>query len=143
MWHETDFIQQKELLPIETSRGCIFRCKFCAYSEIGRKKGTFEKDINLLKDYIVENYEKYGTTSYTLADDTFNDDDERMNEWCDMLETLPFKVKYGGYVRLDLFERYQETAKRLYNNGLRGCSFGLETFHPGAAKVIGKSLFKL
>lgn len=139
MWHETDFIQPKEALPMETSRGCIFKCKFCTYSEIGRKKGTFEKDINHLKNYIVENYEKYGVTQYTLADDTFNDDDDRMNEWCDMLETLPFKIKYGGYVRLDLFERYQETAKRLYKNGLRGCSFGLETFHPGAAKVIGKS----
>lgn len=138
-WEETDFIQEYEALPIETSRGCIFKCKFCTYSEIGRKKGTFEKDINILRDYLVENYEKYKVTRYTLADDTFNDDDDRMNEWCDMLETLPFEVKYGGYVRLDLFERYQETAKRLYNNGLRGCSFGLETFHPGAAKVIGKS----
>lgn len=138
-WEETDFVQPYEVLPIETSRGCIFKCKFCTYSEIGRKRGTFEKDINLLRDYIVENYEKYKTTRYTLGDDTFNDDDIRMNEWCDMLETLPFKIKYGGYVRLDLMERYQETTKRLYRNGLRGCSFGLETFHPGAAKIIGKS----
>jgi hypothetical protein len=138
-WHETDFIQQKELLPIETSRGCIFKCKFCAYSEIGRKKGTFEKDITLLKEYIIENYEKYGTTSYTLADDTFNDDDERMQEWCDMLETLPFKIRYGGYVRADLFDRYKDTAKRLYKNGLSGLSLGIETFHPEAAKAIGKS----
>ena len=138
-WEETDFVQPYEALPIETSRGCIFKCKFCAYSEIGRKKGTFEKDINLLREYLIENYEKYNVTQYTLADDTFNDDDERMNEWCDMLETLPFKIKYGGYVRLDLFEKYQTTAKRLYNNGLRGCSFGIETFHPGAAKIIGKS----
>jgi radical SAM superfamily enzyme YgiQ (UPF0313 family) len=138
-WHETDFIQHKELLPIETSRGCIFKCTFCGYSEIGRKKGTFEKDINLLKEYIVENYEKYGTTSYTLADDTFNDDDERMQEWCEMLETLPFKIRYGGYVRADLFDRYQDTAKRLYKNGLSGFSFGIETFHPEAARAIGKS----
>lgn len=139
MWEETDFVQPYEALPIETSRGCIFKCKFCTYSEIGRKKGTFEKDMSLLKEYIIDNYEKYKTTRYTLADDTFNDDDERMNEWCDMLETLPFKIKFGGYVRLDLFEKYQTTAKRLYKNGLSGCSFGLETFHPEAAKIIGKS----
>lgn len=138
-WHETDFIQQHEPLPIETCRGCIFKCKFCGYGEIGRKKGTFEKDMSLLKDHIVTNYEKYKTTNYVLSDDTFNDDDDRMNEWCDMLESLPFKITYGGYVRLDLFERYQNTAKRLYHNGLRGCSFGIETFHPYAAKVIGKS----
>lgn len=139
MWHETDFIQRNELLPIETSRGCIFKCKFCQYSEIGRKKGTFEKDINLLREYIVDNYEKYGTTSYTLADDTFNDDNERMQEWCDMLETLPFKIRYGGYVRADLFDRYKDTAKRLYKTGLSGFSLGIETFHPGAAKAIGKT----
>lgn len=138
-WHETDFIQKNEALPIETSRGCIFKCKFCTFSEIGRKKGTFEKDMDGLKEYLIENYEKYNVTNYTLADDTFNDDDERMNEWCDMLETLPFKVRYGGYVRLDLLERYQNTAKRLYHNGLSGCSFGVETFHPKAAKIIGKS----
>lgn len=138
-WEETDFVQRNETLPLETGRECIFKCKFCAWSEIGRKKGTFEKNMNILRDHMIENYEKYNVTRYSLVDDTFNDDDDRMNEWCDMIEALPFKPYYGGFVRLDLFEKYQETAKRLHRNGLRGCSFGIESFHPKAAHIIGKA----
>jgi radical SAM superfamily enzyme YgiQ (UPF0313 family) len=134
-----DLIQPKEILPLEMSRGCIFKCKFCGWQEIGKRKGTFETNINNIKDHLISNFDKFGTTYYNIVDDTFNDDDDKMNEWCDMLETLPFKIKYSCYLRLDLCHRYPATTKRLYQTGLRGCNFGIETFHPEASKAIGKA----
>lgn len=138
-WESQDFVQPNEVLTLETGRGCIFSCKFCGWEEIGKKKGTFETNLQNIKKQIESNYYKYGVTHYLLADDTFNDDDERMNEWCDMLETLPFSIKYSGFMRLDLMSRFKATTKRLYNTGLRGCHFGIESFHPIASKSIGKS----
>lgn len=138
-WSEVDCIQPNEVLTLETGRGCIFSCKFCGWEEIGKRKGTFETNLGNIKSQLIDNFEKFGTTHYLLADDTFNDDDDRMNEWCDMVESLPFKIKYSGFMRIDLMSRYKETTKRLYNTGLRGCHFGIETFHPGASKAIGKS----
>lgn len=138
-WHESDFIQFKEVLPLEIARGCIFKCKFCSYSEIGKKKGSYERNIERIKDELIYNYENYKTQHYWLASDTFNDDDERMNEWCDMLESLPFKIQYSCFLRLDLAYKHLATSKRLYNCGLRGAHFGVETFNESASKSIGKS----
>jgi hypothetical protein len=62
-----------------------------------------------------------------------------MNEWCDMLESLPFKIQYSCFLRLDLAYKHLSTTKRLYDSGLRGAHFGVETFHPQSAKAIGKA----
>lgn len=49
-WHHTSCIAQGETLPIEVSRGCIFKCKFCRYAMIGKKKGTYIRDMELIKE---------------------------------------------------------------------------------------------
>jgi len=138
-WHESDQIIDGEPLPLETSRGCIFKCKFCAWSNIGKKPGTFERPLEILHDHLVENYKKYKTTHYWFSDDTFNDDNDRVNAFCDMVESLPFRPYFSGFVRLDLAHRFPHTARRLYKAGMVGWNFGLESFHPQAAKAVGKT----
>lgn len=138
-WDDTDFIQPNEPIPLEIARGCIFKCKFCSYDQIGKKAGTFEKPMEHIRQELLYNYQRFGTTHYYLTSDTLNDDNERMNAFCDMLENLPFQIKFTGFVRMDLFHRFQDTARRLQENGLTGCSIGLETFHPQASKAIGKA----
>jgi hypothetical protein len=132
------FIQKQEMLPLEMSRGCIFSCKFCSFSRIGKEKGSYERNMNHIKDYILQNYNNYGTQYYFLTSDTVNDNNDRMNEWCDMLESLPFKIYYSGFFRIDLMNKYIDTSKRLFNTGLRGVNFGIETFHSEAGKIIEK-----
>ncbi len=138
-WHPNDFIVNKEPLPLETSRGCIFRCKFCRFENIGKKKGTFERSLQCVREELIDNYIKYGTTHYWIADDTFNDNDARVNEFCELVESLPFKISFIGYIRLDLAHHYQDTTRRLYRAGLVGCSLGMESFHPEAAQAVGKA----
>ena len=138
-WHESDCIVPREPVPLETSRGCIFRCRFCQFANIGKKIGTFERPLECIKEELCDNFDKYQTTHYWLADDTFNDNDERVNQFCEMLESLPFKINMMAYVRLDLAHRYQKTTQRLLNAGLVGCSFGIESFHPQAARAVGKA----
>lgn len=135
---ENSFVQKEELLPLELSRGCIFSCKFCSFSRIGKQKGSYEKNMSNVKDYIIENYEKYGTQYYFLTSDTVNDNNDRMNEFCDMIETLPFNIYYSGYFRIDLMNKYLDTTRRLFDTGLRGLNFGIETLHAEAAKIIEK-----
>ena len=135
---ENSFIHKHEMLPLELNRGCIFSCKFCSFSRIGKKKGTYEKSMDRIKEYILHNYELYGTQYYFLTADTVNDSDETMQNWCNMLESLPFPIYYTGYFRLDLLHKYQNTAKRLFETGLRGMNLGVETFHEVAARNIEK-----
>lgn len=138
-WHERDFIQPGEALPIETTRGCIFKCKFCAYPLIGKNKRDFLRDMELIKEELISNYEKYGTTNYYLLDDTFNADKERLEEFANMTKTLPFKIRYSTYLRLDLIEAHRHTEDMLLESGLLGAFFGIESFNPEAASMIGKA----
>lgn len=135
---DQSFVQPEEMLPLEVSRGCIFSCKFCSFSMIGKRKGSYEKGWPAVRAYLVDNYERFGTQSYFFTSDTVNDNDERMNEWCDLLESLPFQIKYTGFFRIDLMHKHRDTTKRLYQTGLRGMNFGIETFHEQAARLIEK-----
>lgn len=138
-WSDNDFIQPGETLPLENNRGCIFQCKFCRFELLGKKKGEYVRNMDLVRQELVDNYNKYGVTNYILTDDTFNDDLYKLGLWNEMLSSLPFKIRYGGYCRADLFHRFPQSARDCYESGLSGVNFGIETFHPYAAKAIGKS----
>ena len=138
-WHDNDAIQPFEALPLETSRGCIFKCKFCQYPLIGKHKKDFLKPIVNIKNELIDNYERFGTTGYYVLDDTFNADAERLEEFANMVATLPFKIKYATYLRLDLIEAHRHTEDLLLESGLYGAFFGVESFNKTAANLIGKA----
>jgi radical SAM superfamily enzyme YgiQ (UPF0313 family) len=142
VWHDTDYIQPKETLPLEFGRGCVFACKFCEYPYIGKKKDDFNRDMDLVKIEILNNYEKFGTTSYYFIDDTFNAHRLRTVAFSKMVESLPFKITYASYLRLDLISRWPEQEEILLESGLLGCYFGIESLNADAARLIGKGWSK-
>ena len=71
-YEERDFIQKNEVLTIELSRGCMFKCTFCDYAPLG-VKGEHTRDAINFEEELRENYDKWGVTRYILADETCND----------------------------------------------------------------------
>ena len=138
-WHDSDAIQPNETLPLETTRGCIFKCKFCQYPLIGKNKKDFLKPIEGIRDELIDNYERFRVTNYYILDDTFNADHERLEEFAKMVSLLPFKIKYATYLRLDLIEAHKHTADLLFESGLYGAFFGIESFNKDASALVGKS----
>lgn len=139
IWHERDFIQSGETLPIELGRGCIFKCKFCQYPYIGKSKKDFNRQMELVKQEMIHNYETWSVTNYYMLDDTFNADSERVESFANMVATLPFKINYATYLRADLIAANPQTESMLLESGLLGAYLGIETFHSKAADLIGKS----
>src|SRR5690606_28144943 len=139
-YHESDMIRPGELLPIEISRGCIFKCKFCAYRMIGRKKNDYTKTIENLYAEIMYNYEHFGTTKYSFTDDTYNESVQKITDLAEMFNRLPFKIEYVAYLRHDLIQRYPEMADILKESGLKTAVFGIETLNYESGKIIGKGL---
>jgi radical SAM superfamily enzyme YgiQ (UPF0313 family) len=137
-WHQDDIVQPGETLPIELGRGCIFKCKFCCYKLIGKAKGSYLRSMDCIKDEILDNYEKFGTTRYFLLDDTFNEDVDKITAWHTMVQQLPFKIETTAYVRADLIWSTPETAHILQEGGLIGAFIGVESFHPKASMAVGK-----
>jgi radical SAM superfamily enzyme YgiQ (UPF0313 family) len=138
-WNTNDCIMDNETLPLEIGRGCIFKCKFCRFAELGKKRGEYVRGLSLIRDEIIENYEKYKVTNYMLMEDTFNDDSYKLENWIRMVNDLPFKIQYTSYCRGDLLESHGELSRELYKSGLKATSIGIESFNLKAAKVIGKS----
>jgi hypothetical protein len=135
---DEDCIRPGEALPLEISRGCIFKCRFCRFPYIGKKKNDYIRCVEQIRAELIYNYEKFGTTNYYILDDTFNETPEKVKDFHDMVQTLPFKISWCAYLRIDLIHRFPETAVWLKDSGLVGAFFGIESFHPEASAIVGK-----
>jgi len=131
-------IVSSEVLPIELSRGCQFKCTFCRYPLIGKKKNTYIRDYTLIEKEMLYNYERYGTTRYAFMDDTVNESVEKIEALANIASRLPFELEWIGYVRLDLIGAKPHTIELLKQSGLRSAFFGIESFNPAASKLINK-----
>ena len=139
-WEDNDFIFPGETLPLEISRGCIFKCKFCNFQLTGKNKLDYLRDAEILKDELLYNYEKFGTTNYTFADDTFNDSTVKLERLHKVVTSLPFKINFTTYMRLDLLYAHREQIQLVKEIGLRSAFFGIESYNPETAKLIGKGM---
>lgn len=137
---EHDYILKNEVPILEIGRGCIFNCKFCSFALKGKKKLDYIKDQSLLRDELIENYEKYGMDKYIFVDDTFNDSQYKLDELYKTFSSLPFKMNFSAFLRLDLLNAHQDQIQQLQEMGLTSTFFGVETFHYQAAKEIGKGI---
>ena len=133
-----DCILPNDTLPLELSRGCIFKCKFCAFPLLGRGKLDYLRSFECVKEELVYNYENFGVTNYYILCDTFNDTEYKVSEWHKMLTSLPFKINYTTYLRADLLHRFPDMIYQLKESGLLGAYHGLESLHPEASSIIGK-----
>jgi len=140
-WQVEDGILPEEALPIEISRGCIFKCAFCTYPLNGKKKLDYIKSPDVLVDEFKRNYELFGTTKYIYSDDTHNDSVEKLEILYDKVYSkLPFKISFGSYIRLDLLRAHPHTIDLLKESGLTSCFFGIESINYLANKSIGKGM---
>jgi radical SAM superfamily enzyme YgiQ (UPF0313 family) len=137
-----DHVRHNEVLPLETSRGCLFKCKFCSFPLLGRSKTdpAYKKLQNKLTEEIVYNYEKFGITKYVIVDDTFNETTEKLESIAKSIADSGVKLQFFAYLRIDLLYRFPEQIKLLKDMGLRSAFFGIETLNWESAKAIGKGL---
>lgn len=139
-YSDRELVQFNEVLPIEISRGCMFKCKFCSYPLIGRKKNDYLKNTDTLFLEMMRNYEKFNTTHYMIMDDTFNESVDKLKKINEVFKRLPFKPNFWAYIRHDLLHTFPEMIDLLEEMGLRTATFGIETLNSAASKAVGKGL---
>lgn len=137
---KNDCILPNETVPIELSRGCIFKCKFCAFPLNGKSKFDYLRDLEQIRDELLYNHEHYGTTNYFLSDDTFNDSTYKVERLHKIFTQLPFKIRFTTYLRLDLLHSHQEQIDMLREMGLASPFFGIESLNQKSASCIGKGM---
>lgn len=136
-FHYTDFIQPNEVLPLEISRGCIFKCAFCAFPLNGKTKNDYVRPKEQLIADIDMYQKKYKSNRYFFMDDTFNDTVEKMKLMKEVYDSVePFD--FWAYGRLDLLASKPEMMELVNKIGWKYFSFGVETFNRSSGKQIGK-----
>lgn len=138
---ELDLILPGELMTFEVARGCKFKCTFCNFSLIGRKDiASYTKTEDTIYNELLDNYNQWGIKDYWLADETFNDNNQKIEAVARAVQRLPFEVAFKTYLRADLIYKDPSQVQMLYEAGVRSCFVGIETFHPEAAKIVGKGM---
>ena len=144
---KSDILFPGELIALETARGCIFKCSFCSLELVGKEKGTYFKSNESIASEFMHNYEKHGITDYWFVEDTFNDDLDKIINLHKIITSLPFKITFSCYLRMDLLyvQRNKDIPQHqlLLEMGLKRVEFGIETTNPESAKDVGKGLSPL
>lgn len=137
-----DFWNPEDGMGIEFGRGCIFKCKFCAYPLIGKKKGdnSFLRDKECIKAELQQNYDLYGTTKYVIIDDTFNEQTVKLRVIAEAIEelNLPEKLQFSSFIRIDLIAAFPEQLELLKRINVCAWFLGVESLNYESAKTIGK-----
>ena len=144
-FHSSDLIFPNEALPLEISRGCRFKCKFCGFSLLGRKvSDKYIRNKEKIWEELIFNYENFGTTNYNILCDTFNETTEKLlviKDLFDRFKNITGKqIRFACYLRLELIHRYPEQIQIMKDMGIMACQFGIESLNYESAKAVGKGI---
>mgnify|MGYP000853739078 CR=1 FL=1 len=138
-YEKRDFLRSFETVNMETSRGCRFKCSFCTYPILG-VKDDHTRCTQDFHDNLMRNYENFGIQRYSITDETFNDYSEKIIKYADVVENLPFKPNFGGYIRADLLHTRPQDIEHLARMQFNMHFYGVESFHRPSAAAIGKGM---
>jgi radical SAM superfamily enzyme YgiQ (UPF0313 family) len=140
VYSKDDNLTKDDAMGIEFGRGCIFKCSFCGHQNIGKRPGTLSKSSKLIKNELVRNYEEHGIKYYYFTDDLLNESVEKLESLVEVANSLPFKLTYSAYIRLDLIHRFPVMAKLLLESGMVTGTAGIETINDSSGKSVYKGL---
>ena len=122
------------VLPIQGSRGCTFKCTFCAETRLYRYKSP-EKIIEQMKEMIKDT----GIHKFWFTDSLINGSMKLFSKFIDQLECeiesgeLPKTVEWGGHFRTHK-KLGTELLTRANKTGLNHMNVGFES---GVPKILG------
>lgn len=140
VYTENDGITANEALVLEIGKGCVFSCKFCSFPLTGKNKNDYIRTKEDIKQELIENYQNWGTTRYTLSDDTFNDNQLKLDMLYEITQELDFDVHFLAYARIDLMLGQKGSLDMMVKSGFRGFYFGIESMNETSSRAIGKHL---
>jgi len=105
---------------METSRGCDYRCNFCALPRPARYRSA--ESVMAEVDELVKTY---GTSEIHFIDPIFTGDRERVVKLCELILSRPYEVHWSFKTRADLVDL--ELLKLCRRAGCYSISYGIES----------------
>lgn len=139
IYEDRDYLRPQEWLAMETSRGCYFECSFCQYPILGVRE-DYTRTAEDFEIHLRDAYDRFGIQNYYITDETFNDRTEKIKKYADVVERMPFRPYFSGFMRADLLVSRPEQKEHLARMGFIGQFYGIETTNHETGKVVGKGM---
>lgn len=139
IYEDRDFIDQREWLSVELSRGCKFSCTFCNFPILG-VKSDYSRDAKDFSYQMKDAYDRFGVENYYVADETFNETTEKLEKFAVEADKFNFNLRMHGFIRADLIVANKNTWDQLIRLGFFGHYYGIETFNKKTGSSIGKGM---
>lgn len=121
-------LRKRPITTTFTSRGCPYKCTFCARPHLGKKFRA--RSAKSVVDEI-EECTKMGIYGFLVYDDTFTVNRDRVIEICDELRRRKLHIEWDIRARVDTVD--EQVLKRLKMAGCRGIHYGVEA---GTEKIL-------
>lgn len=126
----------KPQLQIYGSKGCPFKCTFCAWPQTMYAGNVALRKPVMIAEEIRKAIQLNGYRSIFFDDDTFNIGTERISELCDELKKIGLPWTMMG--RLDVSPNW--LYDKMVDSGCVGMRFGIETFNHEVLKRVKKGI---
>jgi radical SAM superfamily enzyme YgiQ (UPF0313 family) len=123
-YHSSANLRGKKTLNIMTSRGCPYRCAYCAGSLIFGKNHRFHSAERVIEEMKILK-EKYGADGIQFFDETFTVNRKRVIELCDKMIEEKLCLEWSCFTRVNLVDK--ELLKKMKQAGCYLIFYGLES----------------
>ncbi len=116
-----------------TSRGCPFRCRFCARPHLGR--GFRRRSAgNVVEEF--EECRAMGIREFLIYDDTFTGDRARVIDICEKILEKGLKIHWDIRAHINTVD--EEMLKKLKQAGCERIHYGVESGNPDILQYLRK-----
>lgn len=120
-----------------TSRGCPSSCNFCSSPDFWGRKVRFRKPEAIIEE-ILYIRDKFGLIYFSIRDDTFTADRNRVMEFCSQLQKQEINILWNCQSRVTAIDKGLVTAMKLA--GCECIQLGVESGSPEILKRLGKEI---
>lgn len=129
----------RAITPLITSRGCPYRCAFCASSHFWGTKVRM-RSVNAILDELEEIYHRYQFNAVAFLDDTFNLFPGRVIELCRGIRERNLDLWWWCLSRPDLLLRNEEMVKEMVRAGAKSIFIGVESPRQETLQALNKGI---
>ena len=131
-----DGLPRPEILPFRISRGCKYRCFFCAC--LTDEKLRFYRNIDIAVSRLINYKSRYNVKNFYFDDDALNFNNNYLESFLDKLIKARIKIKWSAYfIPKDLSFNLLEKIKK---SGCIHIRWGIESVNPYISRIISKNI---
>ncbi|MEM3641973.1 MAG: radical SAM protein [Candidatus Bathyarchaeia archaeon] len=114
----------KLIIPVMTSRGCVYWCDFCTAVRMFGRKYRMRSPKNVV-DELEFLYNKYGADQFTFYDDAFTVDPRRVEDICEEILRRKLQIQWDCEKRVDMVNK--PLLEKMKKAGCIAVWFGVES----------------